>query len=70
MASLEKFRAFINRNILLVVMIPGIGGIHWGWQKIQEKDVFVAPHERREFPPITVDNLVFVINLLLKVVSI
>lgn len=54
MAAWGRFKEFVNRNILLVVMIPSIGGLHWVWQKIQEDEVFVAKHERREFPPITV----------------
>lgn len=58
MSSLGRLKVFIKDNMLLVVMLPGIAGIHWAWQKIQEKDVFVAPHERREFPPITVNNIV------------
>ncbi|ODN00969.1 hypothetical protein Ocin01_05710 [Orchesella cincta] len=53
MSSWVRFKAFINRNILLVVTIPGIAGLHWTWAKIQEDERFVAKHERREFPPIT-----------------
>jgi len=53
MSSWGRFKEFINRNILVVVMIPGIAGLHWVWAKMQEDEKFVAKHERREFPPIT-----------------
>lgn len=57
MSGLTKVKAFIDRNMLMLVMLPSLAGLHWFWQSLQEDEKFVAKHERREFPPITVIKL-------------
>lgn len=31
-----KISQFINRNIVLIVMVPGIVLMHWAWIKLQD----------------------------------
>ena len=50
----SKLARFAKKNVVLIVMLPIIGGIHYGWVKLQEVDKFVKKHERRELPIIEV----------------
>lgn len=51
---MSKVKNFLNRNIVLVVMVPSIVLIHVGWDKMQDVDKFRAGYEREEIPIIVV----------------
>lgn len=46
----SKFSRFVKKNVVMIVMLPIIGGIHWGWIRIQEVEKFVPKTEKRELP--------------------
>jgi len=45
----------------MIVMIPAMVSIHWGWSKLQNVEVFVPKEDRRELPIIEVILLPLVI---------
>ncbi|XP_059612163.1 uncharacterized protein LOC132258728 [Phlebotomus argentipes] len=45
-----SFGQFMKKNIVLVVMVPSIFGIHYLWSSIQNVDSLVKEHERGELP--------------------
>lgn len=45
-----KKRSFFNRNLVAIVMIPTIIGIHWVCHSIQNNEKFVKQHERKDLP--------------------
>lgn len=47
-----RAREFLRRNIVLVVMVPVLFGVHYGWQKVQDVEVFVPKQQRRDLPVI------------------
>lgn len=48
--QLGRAREFVRRNIVLFVMIPTLIGLHYGWQKVQEIEIYVPKHERKDLP--------------------
>jgi len=51
---MNSIKNFLQRNVVIVTVLPGLAALHWGWLRIQENDVFVKEHERRtEFPLVT-----------------
>ncbi|KAH8312111.1 hypothetical protein KR044_009448 [Drosophila immigrans] len=57
-----KKQSFISRNLVAVVMIPSLIGIHYGWKILQDNRKLVTVEEQIDLPPITVS---FVNNTLL-----
>jgi len=49
-SKLTKASQFVKRHIVMVVMVPMLIGVHLGWMAIQNNDLFVKKHERRELP--------------------
>lgn len=47
-------KSFFKRNIIAIVMIPTVIGIHYGWLKLQDNDELVAEHEKMDLPIIIV----------------
>lgn len=39
-------------NIVAIVVIPLIIGVHWGWRKLQDVPYLVEPPEKRDEMPI------------------
>jgi hypothetical protein len=56
MSSLGRLREFVNRNLIFIVCIPGVGLAQYGWYKLQDNETFVRMDERKEFPAITVSD--------------
>ncbi|XP_047096875.1 uncharacterized protein LOC124710364 [Schistocerca piceifrons] len=50
MFSNPKLRSFVNRNLVAIVMIPSLIGIHWGWLRLQSVEEFVPKEERKDLP--------------------
>ena len=50
----QKCSKFVKRNIVMIVMVPVLVSMHWGWMKLQDVEKFVAPHEKRELPLLSV----------------
>lgn len=44
---MKSLKAFVNRNIVLVVMVPLIVSVHLGWLAIQENPKLVDQSTRR-----------------------
>lgn len=55
--DLGRAREFLRRNMVLVVMIPVLFGVHYGWQKVQEIEVFVPKQQRRDLPVVEVSRM-------------
>lgn len=53
MFSNPRFRSFVNRNLVAIVMIPSLIGIHWGWLRLQSVEALVPKEERKDFPFVT-----------------
>lgn len=45
-----RAREFVRRNLVIIVMFPGLWGLHYGWQRIQDNETFVSKKERRDLP--------------------
>ncbi|KAK4316062.1 hypothetical protein Pmani_012767 [Petrolisthes manimaculis] len=45
-----RVREFIRRNMVMVVMLPVIVGLHYGWHKLQGVEMFVPKEDRRDLP--------------------
>ncbi|CAG2057062.1 unnamed protein product [Timema podura] len=50
MSPAVRLFAFLNRNIVAVVMIPSIVLIHWGWLKLQDVEALVKKEEKKDLP--------------------
>lgn len=55
MSTLGRAREFVQRNLMAVVMISGLGLSQYAWWKLQDNKTFVREDEKREFPAITVN---------------
>lgn len=55
--TMERVTNFLNKNLVLVVMIPGIVGLHWGWYKLQHNEKFVKKEDQ-----IINDQPIFVVS--------
>lgn len=45
-----RIREFMKRNMVMIVMVPVMVGLHYGWQKIQDVEAFVPKNQRRDLP--------------------
>ncbi|XP_055700100.1 uncharacterized protein LOC129799866 [Phlebotomus papatasi] len=45
-----SLKAFVNKYIVTIVMIPSIIGIHYGWTKVQNVESLVKEHEKQDLP--------------------
>lgn len=54
MSRAGRIREFINRNLVAIVMVPAIIGIHWGWRSLQDMEIFFKKEEKKELPIIEV----------------
>ena len=52
----QRLSKFAKRNIVLLVSVPMLISIHWGWMKLQNIEQFVPKHEKRELPILAVRN--------------
>ena len=52
-----RIQKFIKRNMVVIVMVPVIVGLHLGWMLIQNNEKFVKKHEKRDLPIIEVLRL-------------
>lgn len=50
--GMGRAREFLRRNVVLVVMVPVLVGVHFGWQKIQDIEMFVPKQQRQDLPVI------------------
>lgn len=50
--GMGRVREFLRRNVVLVVMVPVLVGVHFGWQKIQDIEMFVPKQQRQDLPVI------------------
>lgn len=50
--GMGRAREFLRRNMVLVVMVPVLLGVHYGWQKVQDVEMFVPKQQRRDLPVI------------------
>ncbi|KZS03312.1 Uncharacterized protein APZ42_033989 [Daphnia magna] len=46
----QKLSRFTKKNIVMIVMVPTMVSIHWGWTKLQEIERFVPKNEKMELP--------------------
>ena len=51
---MDKVRQFLHKNLVMVVAIPSLIGLHMGWTWIQNQDMFVPKEQRKDLPLIIV----------------
>ena len=51
-----KFSKFLSRNAVMIVMVPTLVLIHWGWAKMQDIEVLVKKDEKKELPILSVSH--------------
>ncbi|KAL7730200.1 hypothetical protein ACLKA6_016477 [Drosophila palustris] len=54
-----KKPSFLSRNLVAVVMIPSLIGIHIGWKILQDNRKLVTVEEQIDLPPITLAKYVW-----------
>ncbi|XP_034112745.1 uncharacterized protein LOC133839655 [Drosophila sulfurigaster albostrigata] len=54
-----KKQSFLSRNLVAVVMIPSLIGIHYGWKVLQDNRKLVTVEEQIDLPPITLAKYVW-----------
>lgn len=54
-----KKPSFISRNLVAIVMIPSLIGIHIGWKMLQDNRKLVTVEEQIDMPPITLARYVW-----------
>ncbi|KXJ74725.1 hypothetical protein RP20_CCG013073 [Aedes albopictus] len=47
---MSRFKSFVNNNLVVIVMIPALIGIHWGWYQLHQNEALVPANERKEMP--------------------
>jgi len=47
---LGRVSEFAKRNLVMVVMIPVLAGLHYGWLKVQETEAFVPKKDKMDLP--------------------
>ncbi|XP_055907184.1 uncharacterized protein LOC129942338 [Eupeodes corollae] len=45
--------SFVSRNLVAIVMIPAIIGMHYGWALLQDNKALVTEEEKIDLPIIT-----------------
>ncbi|KAH8420833.1 hypothetical protein KR222_006177, partial [Zaprionus bogoriensis] len=56
-------QSFLSRNIVAIVMIPSLIGIHLGWKVLQENRKLVSAEEQIDLPPITVSLFLLLVGV-------
>uniref|UniRef100_A0A182JTX1 Secreted protein n=1 Tax=Anopheles christyi TaxID=43041 RepID=A0A182JTX1_9DIPT len=41
---------FVQRNLVTIVMIPSLIGLHWAWDSLQHNRALVTDQERKDLP--------------------
>ncbi|XP_068156665.1 uncharacterized protein [Drosophila tropicalis] len=55
----QKSSSFISRNLVAIVMIPSLIGIHLGWSYMQDNRKLVTKEEQIDLPPVTFAKFVY-----------
>ncbi|KAH8337211.1 uncharacterized protein [Drosophila kikkawai] len=50
---MPKQPSFVSRNLVAIVMIPSLVGIHLGWSYMQNNRKLVTESEQIDLPPVT-----------------
>ncbi|EDV48380.1 uncharacterized protein LOC6553692 [Drosophila erecta] len=56
---MSKQPSFVSRNLVAIVMIPSLVGIHLGWSYMQSNRKLVTEAEQIEMPPVTFARFVW-----------
>ncbi|EDW49658.1 uncharacterized protein LOC6619257 [Drosophila sechellia] len=56
---MSKQPSFVSRNLVAIVMIPSLVGIHLGWSYMQNNRKLVTEAEQIEMPPVTFARFVW-----------
>jgi len=41
---------FAKRNVVMIVMLPVLAGLHIGWLRVQDTEAFVPKKDKMELP--------------------
>ncbi|XP_052900958.1 uncharacterized protein LOC128307242 [Anopheles moucheti] len=47
---MQKVKMFVSRNLVAIVMIPSLIGLHWAWDSLQHNRALVSDQERKDLP--------------------
>ncbi|XP_036674623.3 uncharacterized protein [Drosophila suzukii] len=56
---MSKQPSFVSRNLVAIVMIPSLVGIHLGWSYMQSNRKLVTEAEQIDMPPVTFARFVW-----------
>ncbi|KAH8306137.1 hypothetical protein KR018_002363 [Drosophila ironensis] len=56
---MSKQASFVSRNLVAIVMIPSLIGIHLGWSYMQNNRKLVTEAEQIDAPPVTFARFVW-----------
>ncbi|XP_058128324.1 uncharacterized protein LOC131291259 [Anopheles ziemanni] len=47
---MAKLRMFISKNLVTIVMVPSLIGLHYAWDSLQRNKALVSEEERKDLP--------------------
>ncbi|XP_049285851.1 uncharacterized protein LOC125765038 [Anopheles funestus] len=47
---MQKIKMFVSRNLVAIVMVPSLVGLHWAWDSLQHNRALVSDQERKDLP--------------------
>ncbi|XP_035907671.1 uncharacterized protein LOC118510214 [Anopheles stephensi] len=47
---MQKIKMFVSRNLVTIVMVPSLIGLHWAWDSLQHNKALVSDYERKDLP--------------------
>ncbi|EDW39150.1 GL13932 [Drosophila persimilis] len=56
---MPKQPSFVSRNLVTIVMVPSLIGIHLGWGYMQNNRKLVTESEQIDLPPVTFARFVW-----------
>ncbi|XP_034662864.1 uncharacterized protein LOC117897897 [Drosophila subobscura] len=56
---MPKQPSFVSRNLVTIVMVPSLIGIHLGWSYMQNNRKLVTESEQIDSPPVTFARFVW-----------
>ncbi|KFB37931.1 AGAP000096-PA-like protein [Anopheles sinensis] len=47
---MAKLRMFVSKNLVTIVMVPSLIGLHYAWDSLQRNKALVSEEERKDLP--------------------
>jgi hypothetical protein len=56
---MSAFKTFVNKNLVAIVMIPSIIGVHYGWSFLQNNEELIPKEDKKEQPIFSIVKRLF-----------